>query len=115
MHIISIFYQFFSIFVNFDQFRPNFSSILVLFCGVPNFFLFFSINNNLSCLLCFRLLSFYNVLYIFLCQNAHNTNFFTIFLNFCSFLTTFGYIFERLYFLKKISIDDNLTHSSYHS
>ena len=34
MHTIPIFYQLFSIFANFDQFRPN-------LCGIPTFFSFF--------------------------------------------------------------------------
>ena len=55
----------------------------------PNFFpQFFSTDNNLSCLLYSRWTSFYNFLCIFLGQNAYNTNFFTKFSQFFSFLTT---------------------------
>ena len=106
MHVILIFYQFFSI-------LTIFSSILVFFCGVPNFFLFLSLDNNLLCILYFRLPSFYNVLYLFLCQNAQNTNFLPIFLNFSQFLlilTNFGLILRRLYFFSIFfSINNNLS------
>ena len=72
MHIIPIF-------SNFDIFWHNLGLIL----GCPYFFfLFFSIDNNWSCVLYSRIPSFHIFLGIFLCQNAHKTNFFT---NFCHF------------------------------
>ena len=58
-----IFYLFFSIFTNFYKIWPNFLASLL-------FFQFFSIDNNLSCLLYFRLSSIYNF-YAIYCLNMH--------------------------------------------
>ena len=69
LHIIPIFLPNFLIFDNFDLiFGPS-----LLFSN------FFSTDNDLSCLLYFRLPSFYNFLCIFFSQNAYNTNFYQIF------------------------------------
>ena len=59
MHIIPIFYQFFSNFSYFWPLWPN-------FWATPIFFNFFSSGNNLSCALHSRILSFFNLLCIFL-------------------------------------------------
>ena len=59
MHIIPIFYQFFSIFAIFDQFWPNLETSLL-------FIQFFSSDNNLSCVFYFILRSIRNF-YVIMC------------------------------------------------
>ena len=95
--------SFLPIFDNFDKFRPNFG---------PSYFFsrLFLIDNNPSCLLYFRLPSFYILLCNFLFHNAHNTNFLPIFNNFDKFWANFGLIFGRPYFISNFfSTDNNLS------
>ena len=92
----------------FNQFRPNFVASLLFF------YIFISIDNNLSSLLYFRLPSFYNYLCTFLGQNAHNTILFTYFSQFLLILTNFRPNLWRPYFFYIfISIDNNVSYFPY--
>ena len=88
-------------FANFDQFRPNFVASLVFFKN------FFSLANNLSCVLYSGLLLFYDF-YVFFCVKIHIIlifyQFFTVFSQFLLISTNFGlvlwhcYLFYQLFF-----------------
>ena len=106
MHIIPIFYQFFSYFSYFWPIWPN-------FWATPIFFNFFSSGNNLSCALPSRILSFFNLLCIFLVKMYIMPIFYQflpIFLIFDHFDLIFG---PLLFFFLFFSIGNNLSCTFY--
>ena len=84
-------YQFFT---NFSQFLLILTNCGLIFWHPYFFFLFFSIDGNLSCVFYSRILSFHNFLCIFLCQNNVWMEFTLInepiFYQFLLILTNFG-------------------------